>query len=40
MIDFLKCFYSYVQKTPERAAVVDRGGSVKASGHEKGSVPD
>ena len=31
MIDFLKCFYSYVQKTPERAAVVDRVGERRTS---------
>lgn len=31
MIDFLKCFYSYVQKTPERSAIVDRGGERRTS---------
>ena len=26
MISVLKCFYSYVQKTPQKTAVVDLGG--------------
>ena len=31
MIDFLKSFYSQVQKNPGRAAVVDRGGERRTS---------